>query len=87
LGVYLGDSWKIKPNLTLSYGVRYVRDTGRTDSDLDTIAVPNNFLPGLGARVNQANGNVAPQAGIAWDPWKKTEKLRSALGPESFMKT
>jgi hypothetical protein len=70
LGVYLGDSWKIKPNLTLSYGVRYVRDTGRTDSDLDTIAVPNNFLPGLGARVNQANGNVAPQAGIAWDPWK-----------------
>ncbi|HXB21192.1 MAG TPA: hypothetical protein VNV88_07425, partial [Candidatus Solibacter sp.] len=34
---YLGDSWKIKPNLTLSYGVRYVHDTGRTDSDLGSL--------------------------------------------------
>jgi hypothetical protein len=30
---YLGDSWKIKPNLTLTYGLRYVRDTGRTNSE------------------------------------------------------
>jgi hypothetical protein len=34
---YVGDSWKIKPNLTLSYGVRYVHDTGRTDSDLGSL--------------------------------------------------
>jgi hypothetical protein len=35
--VYAGDSWKIKPNLTLTYGLRYLRDTGRTDSDLAPI--------------------------------------------------
>lgn len=70
LGVYLGDSWKIKPNLTLTYGLRYVRDTGRTDSDLNTIQVLNNFLPGAGNPVQQPNNNLAPQAGIAWDPWK-----------------
>src|SRR5713226_4247763 len=29
---YFGDSWKFKPNFTVTYGVRYVRDTGRTDS-------------------------------------------------------
>ena len=32
--VYFGDSWKIRPNLTLTYGLRYVHDTGRTDSDV-----------------------------------------------------
>ena len=34
---YAGDSWKVRRNLTVSIGVQYVRDTGRTDSDLPTI--------------------------------------------------
>jgi hypothetical protein len=34
---YVGDSWKIKPNFTLTYGLRYNRDTGRSDSDLTPI--------------------------------------------------
>ena len=34
LGIYMGDSWKVRPNLTLTYGIRYSRDTGRQDSDL-----------------------------------------------------
>jgi len=34
LQFYFGDSWKIIPNLTLTAGIRYVRDTGRTDADL-----------------------------------------------------
>ena len=34
---YVGDSWKIKPNFTLTYGLKYGRDTGRTDSDLAPI--------------------------------------------------
>ena len=37
LGIYIGDSWKIKPNFTLTYGVRYSRDTGRQDADLPPI--------------------------------------------------
>ncbi|MFZ0283640.1 MAG: carboxypeptidase regulatory-like domain-containing protein [Terriglobales bacterium] len=34
---YVGDSWKIKPNFTFTYGLRYNRDTGRSDSDLTSI--------------------------------------------------
>ena len=34
---YLGDTWKFRPNLTVTIGVQYVRDTGRSDSDLPAI--------------------------------------------------
>lgn len=34
---YVGDSWKLKPYLTITYGLRYVHDTGRTDSDIGPI--------------------------------------------------
>ena len=37
LTFYVGDSWKIKPNFTLTVGLRYNRDSGRTDSDLAPI--------------------------------------------------
>ena len=70
IGLYVGDSWKVKPNLTLSVGVRYDRDTGRTDSDLPAIPAINTFFPGFGNRVKQANLNFAPQFGFAWDPMK-----------------
>jgi hypothetical protein len=67
---YVGDAWKIKPNFTLNYGLRYVRDTGRSDSDLPSLELLNLWGPGLGNRVHQPNRNFAPQLGIAWDPWK-----------------
>jgi len=70
IGLYIGDSWKIKPNFTLTYGVRYGRDSGRTDSDLPPLDALNALLPGLGNRVHQPNLNFAPQLGIAWDPSK-----------------
>lgn len=69
---YFGDSWKAKPNLTITAGVRYVRDTGRTDSDLGAIPAlaqfNNQFYSGLQNPVNQPNHNFAPQLGFAWDP-------------------
>ncbi|MGO9125126.1 MAG: carboxypeptidase regulatory-like domain-containing protein [Terriglobales bacterium] len=34
---YVGDSWKWRPNFTVTYGLRYNRDTGRSDSDLAPI--------------------------------------------------
>jgi Carboxypeptidase regulatory-like domain len=81
IGLYIGDSWKIKPNLTLSVGVRYDRDTGRTDSDLPAIPEINAEFPGYGNPVQQANANLAPQFGFAWDPAKNGKTvIRGGVG-------
>jgi hypothetical protein len=49
---YIGDAVRLFPNLTITLGVHYVRDTGRVDSDLGRIpcsaanpAIPTGFLP------------------------------------------
>ena len=71
---YVGDSWKMRQNLTVTLALHYGRDTGRTDSDLPSIAelaqFNNQFYSGLQNRVNQPNKNFGPQIGIAWDPFK-----------------
>lgn len=68
LGLYVGDSWKWKKNVTLSYGLRYVRETGRNDSDYPAVPQLNALIPGLGNPVRQPNLDFAPQLGFAWDP-------------------
>ncbi len=78
---YIGDSWKVKPALTVTYGLRYVRDTGRTDSDVAAIPALDAFGAGLGNRVNQPNKNFAPQLGVAWDPNKSGKTVfRGGIG-------
>jgi hypothetical protein len=89
---YFGDQWKLRTNLTATIGLRYVRDTGRTDNDLAPILCSASILnctgnlldqfgPGLGARVRQPNKNFGPQIGLAWDPWKNGKTaIRAGFG-------
>jgi hypothetical protein len=68
LGFFWQDSWRVKPRVTINYGVRY-------DVEITPLFAP---LPGINGAAEQALGvvegiprdykNVAPRFGIAWDP-------------------
>jgi len=64
---YIGDGWKMRRNFTLTYGLHYVRDTGRVDSNLGPLPILNNWGPGLGNQVRTPGDDFAPQVGFAWD--------------------
>jgi hypothetical protein len=68
LSLYIGDTWKVRHNLTITPGLRWSRDTGRTDSDLPAIPELNAAFPGFGNRIRQANTDFGPQLGLVWDP-------------------
>jgi hypothetical protein len=85
VSLYIGDAWKARPTLTITYGLRYVRDSGRSDSDLGPISslyqFDNTQYSGLGNRVRQPNRNFAPQLGLAWDPSGKGKTvIRAGAG-------
>ncbi len=84
IAFYLGDSWKVKQNITLELGLRYVRDTGREDADLPPLPQLNNLTPdypNLGAKITQPNLDFAPEIGIAWDPTKQGKTvIRAGAG-------
>src|SRR5579885_653095 len=81
IGIYFGDVWKFSPNSTITLGLRYDRDTGRTDSDLGPIPEVNAAFPGLGNPVRQPNTNFSPQMGFAWDPFKDGKtSVRGGIG-------
>jgi hypothetical protein len=77
---YFGDVWKVRHNITVNAGLRYVRDTGRVDSDLGPEPTLNMWGAGLGNRVRTPGNNFAPQIGVAWDPTGKGKTVIRAGG-------
>jgi hypothetical protein len=74
LAAYLGDNWKLTSRINVNYGLRYIHDTGRSDSKLPPLPILNNIAgldPILGQKIHQPGSNFGPQAGVTWDPFGK----------------
>jgi hypothetical protein len=67
VGFYFTDTYKVKRNITLNYGLRYDYDSALSDSDLARTPLLAQFNPALAGKPNNDRNNFAPQLGVAWD--------------------
>jgi hypothetical protein len=75
IAVFAQDSWRIRPNFTLNYGLRWESQTftqpDTSNTTLTNLVRSTNFPLGHidpGVIPDQTN-QFAPRLGFAWDPW------------------
>ena len=78
---YVQDQWRMRPNFTINYGVRYEVDTHPLDNDLAKPDIARTLLP-RGSEANPLNTkNFAPHFGFAWDPFADHKtSIRAGFG-------
>jgi hypothetical protein len=78
---YAEDQWRMRPNLTVAYGVRYEVDTHPVDNDLKKPDIVRPLLPHGTDATPLSTKNFAPHFGIAWDPSKDHKTaIRAGFG-------
>jgi hypothetical protein len=88
LGLYAEDSWRVRPNLTINYGLRYDRSFGLfTASNRTQLQNPAYLtlkaldIPLINGAPHDFNGAVGPRLGIAYSPGQSTSSvIRAGIG-------
>lgn len=81
LGVFVQDSWRIRPNLTMNYGVRYDVEFTPTFPAINSLSQNAQDALGITQGIPRDTNNIAPRIGVAWDPWNDGKAvLRASYG-------
>ena len=71
LGFFASDEWRVRRGLTVNLGIRYDRELGSFNENLDLNTFPR-VIPFQGDPGKRGDGNnFGPRAGIVWDPFGK----------------
>ncbi len=68
LGLFWQDSWRVRHNLTLNYGVRYDVEFPPTFRPPQGLALSAYDALGLQKGIQTDKNNIQPRFGMAWDP-------------------
>jgi hypothetical protein len=68
IGAFWQDSWRVRPTVTLNYGLRYDVEIPPSFTKPSGLALPAYNLLGLQKGIQTDKNNIQPRLGVAWDP-------------------